>query len=203
VGIDVLQGRTPRTNATIWSLVFSAIVALVAGAVATFAAAKSIAEPIAAVRRALARVQEGDLDVEVKVDDASEVGLLQAGFNRMVQGLRERERIRDLFGRHVGEDVARQALEAGIGLGGEVREAAVVFIDVVGSTSLAARVPPAEVVARLNGFFTLVLEVVHRHGGWVNKFEGDAALCVFGVPTPTSDPAGRALATARELARRL
>jgi len=78
-----------------------------------------------------------------------------------------------------------------------------VFVDVVGSTSLAARVPPAEVVARLNSFFTLVLEVVDRHGGWVNKFEGDAALCVFGVPTATADPAGCALATARELARRI
>jgi len=199
----VIHGDTPRNNATAWSVIFLAVVALVVGATGIVAAAKSIAEPVRAVRRALARVEEGDIDVEVTVDDASEVGLLQAGFNRMVAGLRERERIRDLFGRHVGEDVARQALEAGIGLGGEVREAAVVFIDVVGSTSLAARVPPAEVVARLNGFFTLVLEVVHGHGGWVNKFEGDAALCVFGVPTPTSDPAGRALATARELARRL
>jgi adenylate cyclase len=203
VTAGVIHGDTPRNNATAWSVIFLAVVALVAGAIGIVAAAKSIAEPVRAVRRALARVEEGELDVEVTVDDASEVGLLQAGFNRMVQGLRERERLRDLFGRHVGEDVARQALESGIGLGGEVREAAVVFVDVVGSTSMAARVPPGEVVAQLNAFFALVLEVVHQHGGWVNKFEGDAALCVFGVPTPVSDPAGRALATARELTRRL
>jgi adenylate cyclase len=203
IAAGVIHGDTPTGNATAWSIIFLAAVALVIGAAGIVAAAKSIADPVRAVRRALARVEEGDLDVEVTVDDPSEVGLLQAGFNRMVQGLRERERIRDLFGRHVGEDVARQALEAGIGLGGEVREAAVVFIDVVGSTSLAARLPPADVVAQLNGFFALVLEVVHEHGGWVNKFEGDAALCIFGVPTPISDPAGRALATARELAGRL
>jgi adenylate cyclase len=203
VAAGIIHGDTPRNDATAWSFIVLAAIALGTGAAAIVFAAKSIAEPIRAVRRALARVERGDIDVEVEVDDASEVGLLQAGFNRMAAGLRERERLRDLFGRHVGEDVARQALEAGVGLGGEVREAAVVFVDVVGSTSLAARVPPAEVVASLNAFFAVVLEVVHEHGGWVNKFEGDAALCVFGVPTATSDPAGRALATARELARRI
>ena len=203
IASGIIHGDTPRSNATALSLIILAVIALGTGAAAIVFAAKSIAEPIRAVRHALARVERGDIDFEVEVDDASEVGLLQAGFNRMAVGLRERERLRDLFGRHVGEDVARQALESGVGLGGEVREAAVVFVDVVGSTSLAARVPPAEVVARLNSFFTLVLEVVDRHGGWVNKFEGDAALCVFGVPTATADPAGCALATARELARRI
>jgi adenylate cyclase len=59
------------------------------------------------------------------------------------------------------------------------------------------------VVGRLNKFFAIVLEVVRRHGGWVNKFEGDAALCVFGVPTAGDDAAGSALAAGRELAERL
>ena len=203
VAAGVIHGDTPRSNATAWSLIFMVVCTLLAGAAAIVAAARSIAEPIRSVRQALARVEQGDIDAEVTVDDASEVGLLQAGFNRMAAGLRERERLRDLFGRHVGEDVARRALDAGVKLGGEVREAAVVFVDVVGSTSLAGRVPPEEVVSRLNAFFTLVLEIVHGHDGWVNKFEGDAALCVFGVPTAGADPAGRALAAARELARRI
>src|SRR5947209_9771481 len=199
----MVVGDTPRSVATAWSVIFIAVVALAAGAFAIVIAAKSIAEPIRSVRRALAQVEEGRTDVEVEVDDASEVGLLQAGFNRMVAGLRERERLRDLFGRQVGEDVARRALDTGIELGGEVREAAVLFVDVVGSTALAADTPPHEVVARLNAFFALVLEVVRDHGGWVNKFEGDAALCIFGVPTAVDDPAGRALAAARDLSRRL
>jgi adenylate cyclase len=63
------------------------------------------------MRKALERVEQGDLDVEVPVDDGSEMGLLEAGFNRMAAGLRERERLHDLFGRHVGRDVARAALE--------------------------------------------------------------------------------------------
>ena len=58
-------------------------------------------------------------------------------------------------------------------------------------------------VETLNRFFEIVVEVITRHGGWVNKFEGDAALCVFGAPTEHPDPASAALAAGRELCRRL
>jgi adenylate cyclase len=171
----------------------------------------SVAAPVLAVRRALSRVARGDYDVEVPVFDTTELGLLQAGFNDMVGGLRERERVRDLFDRHVGRDVARTALAGelardGTGevvLGGEVREAAVLFVDIVGSTELAATRPPHEVVDLLNRFFTTVVDVVERHGGWINKFQGDAALAVFGAPRQLPDPAGSALRAGRELARRL
>jgi len=203
VAFGVLFGDTPRSNATMWSIIFLCVAAVVLGAGAMFGVARSIAEPIQSVRAGLDRVEKGDLDAKITVSDASEVGLLQAGFNRMGAGLREREELRDLFGRYVGRDVARRALDAGVELGGEVREAAVLFVDVVGSTSLAASRPPQEVVARLNEFFAIVLEVVRAHDGWVNKFEGDAALCIFGVPTAGDDAAACALAAGRELAERL
>jgi adenylate cyclase len=166
-------------------------------------AARSVADPLESIRSALAEVERGRTDVVVPVEDGSEVGLLQAGVNRMVDGLREHEQLRDLFGRHVGEEVAREAIERGVELGGEIREGAVFFVDVVGSTALAASRPPGEVVAMLNAFFGLVVEVVRGHGGWVNKFEGDAALCVFGAPVALGDPAGAALAAGRELRDRL
>ena len=166
-------------------------------------AARAVADPLESVRSALGEVERGRTDVEVPVDDGSEIGLLQASVNRMVAGLREHERLRDLFGRHVGEDVARRALERGVELGGEERDAAVLFVDLVGSTKLAAERPPAEVVRLLNAFFEIVVEVVSDHGGWVNKFEGDAALCIFGVPLELDDASGCALAAARELRDRL
>ncbi|MEW2359338.1 adenylate/guanylate cyclase domain-containing protein [Spirillospora sp. NPDC029432] len=177
--------------------------ALVVGLAVTYAAARAIADPVESVRLGLARVERGDLDVEVPVYDASEVGLLQAGFNHMAAGLREHARLQDLFGRQVGEDVARVALERGIDLGGELREVAVVFVDIIGSTRLAADRPPTEVVKLLNDFFAVVVETIGEHGGWINKFEGDAALAIFGAPLPLADAPVRALAAARELAVRL
>ncbi|MCU1693047.1 MAG: adenylate/guanylate cyclase with integral rane sensor [Frankiales bacterium] len=182
---------------------FLTVLGLVVGALLMLVAARAVVDPVQSVTRALRDVGEGRLEAEVPVYDASEVGQLQSGFNAMVLGLRERERLRDLFGRQVGSDVARLALEQGVRLGGERREVAVLFVDVVGSTALAQELGPEEVVARLNAFFGVVVEVVTAHSGWVNKFEGDAALCVFGAPAELPDAAACALSAARELGRRL
>jgi adenylate cyclase len=178
-------------------------VALFIGVQAMFMVSRSIADPIKSVRHGIDRLAGGDLSVEVPVFDASEVGLLQRGFNEMVEGLRERERVRDLFGRHVGEDVAEQALLVGAELGGEVRDVAVVFVDVIGSTELAVSMPAEELVDLLNRFFAVVIECVDNHGGAINKFEGDAALCVFGAPAELDDAAGAALGAARDMGRML
>jgi adenylate cyclase len=162
-----------------------------------------VSDRIEALRRAVGRVEQGDYEHRVEVDDASEVGLLQAGFNRMLSGLREREQIRDLFGRQVGEDVVRHGLEHGVDFDGEAREAAVLFVDLERSTTLAEERDPAEVVSLLNRFFAIVVEAVADCEGWVNKFEGDAALCVFGAPLPDPQAADHALHAARALSSRL
>jgi adenylate cyclase len=75
----------------------------------------------------------------------------------------------------------------------------VLFVDVVDSTALATRTPPEELVDKLNRFFASVVRAVDARGGLVNKFQGDAALCVFGAPTPLADPATAALAAARAI----
>jgi len=178
-------------------------VGLGAGALALAFAAKSVADPIESVTTALSAVEKDRLDVKVPVYDGSQIGQLQNGFNAMVEGLRERRRLRDLFGRQVGTDVAQQALERGVALGGEQVFASMLFVDVIGSTELAAARPAPEVVAALNAFFAVVVDVVDRTGGFVNKFEGDAALCVFGAPVPREDSATCALLAARLLHERL
>ena len=198
-----IEGEDPARLAG--AVAFLSALGLSVGWIVITIASRSIAGPIGAVRTAMARVEMGELDVAVPVDDGSEVGLLEAGFNRMAGDLRERERLRDLFGRHVGREVAAAALanEGEVALGGEQRELAAVFVDLIGSTRMASRRPPQEVVALLNRFFRLVVEVVEEHGGWVNKFEGDAALCVFGAPIARPDAAGDALRAARTLGERI
>ncbi|HVS67553.1 MAG TPA: adenylate/guanylate cyclase domain-containing protein [Mycobacteriales bacterium] len=176
---------------------------LLAGFITTVFVTRATADPIVSVRRALARIERGELDVTVPVYDGTDIGLLQAGFNRMAAGLREREELRDLFGRHVGVDVARRALEQGIELGGELRDVAVLYIDVVGSTRIAEQMPAHDVVDLLNRFFGIVIDVVESADGFINKFAGDAALAIFGAPAPLPDRHARALAAARTLASRV
>ncbi|WP_372510697.1 adenylate/guanylate cyclase domain-containing protein [Mycobacterium montefiorense] len=160
---------------------------------------RSISDPIGEVVDAMAQVERGHIDTTVGAYERSQIGRLQTGFNRMVTGLAERDRLRDLFGRHVGADVAQRAIEEGASLSGDVVEAAVLFIDLVGSTQLAESRPPQEVADVLNDFFRIVVDAVDEHHGLINKFAGDAALAIFGVPLRTGEPASAALATARTL----
>ena len=204
VGIAGLARPEADPEAVAAACIFLGSVALAVGFFATMLTAKALADPLRSMRKAVARVEAGDLDVKVPINDASEVGMLQAGINRMTDGLRERERIRDLFGRQVGEEVARAALRDGTTrLGGEEREIGALFVDLTGSTSMSLAMPPSEVVRLLNKFFRVVIDVVESEGGFVNKFEGDAALCVFGAPVASDDPAGKALCAARRLGERL
>jgi adenylate cyclase len=164
---------------------------------------RSIADPVSEVVDAMAQVEHGNMETYVGAYERSQIGRLQTGFNRMVAGLAERDRLRDLFGRHVGFDVAQRALEEGASLSGDVVEAAVLFIDLVGSTKLAESLPPQEVAEVLNDFFRIVVGAVDEHSGLINKFEGDAALAIFGAPLKMSQPASAALATARTLGTEL
>jgi adenylate cyclase len=173
---------------------------LLAGALLTVAAVRSIADPVDRVRRALERVEAGSLDEELVVDDGGEIGFLQAGFNRMVAGLRERERIREAFGTYVDRDVAEHILREGTSLAGEEIEVTMMFLDIRGITSLAERLSAREVVATLNRLFERIVPIIHAHGGHVDKYVGDGLLAVFGAPRRHEDHADRAFAASTEIA---
>jgi adenylate cyclase len=179
------------------------LAAVLIGLPAMILTSRSISDPIREVVEAMAQVQRGRIDTFVGVYERSEIGRLQSGFNRMVAGLAERERLRDLFGRHVGADVASRAIEEGTSLSGDVREAAILFIDLVGSTKLPASRSPQEVAEVLNDFFRIVVSAVDERHGLINKFQGDAALAVFGAPLPLQGAASAALASARDLRSQL
>ncbi|QUR66712.1 adenylate/guanylate cyclase domain-containing protein [Mycobacterium spongiae] len=191
-----------RAQFVVGELILATIV-LIVGFAMMWIVAWLTATPVRVVRAALERVQDGHLDTTLVVFDGTEFGELQRGFNAMAHGLRERERVRDLFGRHVGRRVAAYAEQHQIELGGEERHAAVLFVDVEGSTQIAASQPPMEVVNLLNRFFRVIVDEVDQHHGHLNKFVGDATLAVFGAPMRLNRPEDNALAAARAIARRL
>ncbi len=180
-----------------------AFITVALGLPAMIMTARSIADPVGEVVEAMAQVERGRIEAFVAIYERSQIGRLQRGFNRMVAGLMDRERVRDLFGRHVGAHVASNAIDKGVSLSGDVVEVAVLFIDIVGSTRLGASRHPQEVAELLNDFFRIVVNAVDEHYGLVNKFAGDAALAIFGAPLPTNQPSSAALATARALRAQL
>ncbi len=133
------------------------------------------------------------------VDDGSEVGLLEAGFNRMTRGLAERERLREAFGAFVDPSLAERVVSEGTDFAGEQLELSLLFLDVRDFTGFSERVGPQEVVASLNDLYERVVPIVLEHGGHANKFIGDGLLAVFGAPARLEDHADRAVAAALEI----
>ncbi|MFT4042361.1 MAG: adenylate/guanylate cyclase domain-containing protein [Gordonia sp. (in: high G+C Gram-positive bacteria)] len=204
INVGRWKGMLPAVVGRIdWTTVILAMVGLVAGMRVISLVGQALIDPITELRRAVQHVQHGDLSTHVDVYDSSELGVLQHGFNEMVSGLGERERMRELFARHVGDTVAELAIENGLGMHGANCTVGVLFVDIVGSTTIAEQRTPEDTAKLLNVFFSIVADVVDLHGGFVNKFEGDAALAVFGAPVELDDPAGAALGAGRDLARGL
>ncbi|HEX2056845.1 MAG TPA: adenylate/guanylate cyclase domain-containing protein [Actinomycetota bacterium] len=198
VAIALVPFGAPRVERAVW---FLAPIGLVAGGVIVSAAARSIAEPVAKMRTAVAEIEAGRFDARVDVDDGSEVGLLQAGFNRMAAGLAERERLREVFGTYVDPEIADHILRQGTSLAGEEVEVTIMFLDVRDFTGFAERAPAQEVVATINRLFERAVPIVHEHKGHVDKFVGDGMLAVFGAPRRRPDHADQALAAAIAIAR--
>jgi adenylate cyclase len=199
LGIILVLTAPPSRSHVRGAGILLAVAAVAVGLLSNALAARAIGVPLRNLLDVLHRVGEGELDTAVPIDDPGEIGMLQNGVNEMLAGLRERDRINDLFGRHVGPAVAAEALRQGVTLAGETREVVALFVDIARSTELTRTTDPADFVARLNRFFSIVVDAVESAGGLVNKFEGDAALCVFGAPVELDDRATAGLSTARRI----
>jgi class 3 adenylate cyclase len=162
--------------------------------------AKSILRPIADLQRATEAIARGRYDVAVPVTTGDELGELAVSFNQMVEGLAERERLREAFGTYLDKSVAEYILSEGFSEEGEEVEVSILFCDVRDFTTFASRADAKEVVMRLNALFAVVVPIVDRHGGHVDKFVGDGLLAMFGAPEPFADHADRAVRAACEMA---
>ncbi|WP_024800067.1 adenylate/guanylate cyclase domain-containing protein [Nocardia sp. BMG51109] len=197
--ITVLADPVATADDRIRTAVYMSIVGLGVGALTTATLARAVAAPMRTLRRALDRISRGDLDVRVPVGSASEIGRLEHSVNELATNLSERDRMRAVFGRHVGTQVADRALAGGLDLTGDIRPVTALFVDVVGSVELSTGLEPSEFVAQLNRLLSIVVSATEDNGGLVNKFEGDAALCIFGAPIALRDNATPALRTARRI----
>jgi class 3 adenylate cyclase len=162
-----------------------------------------IAAPVRELQSRMQRVAQGDMDAYVRVRSGDELGELGEGFNAMLDGLRDRERIKGLFGQYLTPEVSDEILRGGVETEGAPFDASVLFADIRGFTAQAEKMEPQEVVRFLNGYFELMIEVVLKHGGIIDKFLGDGLLAVFGVPVPRDDHAERAVNAALAMHRSL
>jgi adenylate cyclase len=131
---------------------------------------------------------------------AGAVGVqLRRQFEASITAATARDRITNLFGQHVSPQVVERLMAEGAATGSDIRRVAVMFVDFRSFTAGARTRPPQEVVDRLDGAFAVLVDILDRHGGIVNKFLGDGFLALFGAPLKAEDAAHRAVAAAREM----
>jgi adenylate cyclase len=131
---------------------------------------------------------------------AGAVGMqLRRQFEASIAAATARDRITNLFGQHVSPQVVERLLVEGASTASDIRRVAVMFVDFRAFTAAARSRSPQDVVDRLDGAFAVLVEILDRHGGIVNKFLGDGFLALFGAPFEAVDAAHRAVAAAREM----
>jgi class 3 adenylate cyclase len=147
-------------------------------------------------------VSHGNLDVTIpKKRSSDEVGQLASTFESMIGGLKQRDFIRDTFGRYISQDVVDNLLSSPdrLKLGGELREVTMLVSDLRGFTALSSRMEPEKVIQILNRFLAPMVDIITRHQGTVDEFQGDGILAFFGAPLAAADDPQRAVACAVEM----
>ena len=124
---------------------------------------------------------------------------IKSHFRRALAAASARDRVTNLFGQHVSPRVVERLVAIGAAELSEMRRVCVMFVDIRSFTTAARTRTPAEVVERLDDVFEILVEIVDRHNGIVNKFLGDGLLAIFGAPIDDPLEAANAVAAAREM----
>ncbi|HET7344120.1 MAG TPA: adenylate/guanylate cyclase domain-containing protein [Methylomirabilota bacterium] len=184
-------------------VLFLVVATIVTSAGLALFVARSVALPLRALQRAMARVERGDFDVSAPVVSNDEIGALTEGFNAMVRGLRERELLRETFGKYVSQEVRDEILAGRVSLAGQVREVTILFADLRDFTTWVEATDPREVVRDLNAYFTEMEVAIRGHGGLVLQYIGDEIEAVFGAPVDKPGHAEAAVRAALDMRGRL
>ena len=203
-----MLGADPEVAAGLVRNLVVAVAVITALGIATSIAlslhvARSVADPLRDVERAMDGVARGDLEQRVAVVSTDEIGAVAEGFNRMVQGLRERERIRESFGRYVTPEIRDEILAGRLELGGQTLEVTILFSDLRDFTPWVEVTPAPDVTRALNAYFSEMEAAIRGHRGLVLQFIGDEIEAVFGAPIAYPDHPARAVRAALEMRDRL
>lgn len=183
----ISESRTLTLKLCLVALLFSMLVSL--------GIARSITKPLVRLTEVARRLRSGNLDVAFDTRSSDEIGTLAFTMNDMVEGLRDRDFIRNAFGRYLSPELARRFMQDrdSLRLGGHIEQVTLLMSDLRGFTALSERLGPERMVQLLNRYLGVMTSVILAHRGTIIEFIGDAILVVFGAPIREEDDPQRAV----------
>lgn len=170
-----------------------------------FVFSMTLTNPIETLLSLANRIAQGDFDVnaKAKIRSRDEVGDLASAFDGMTSGLKERDKVKNIFSKFHGSGLADDLLKKDLTLGGERKEVTVFFSDIRDFTAFSEGQSPEKVVEMLNEYFDVMVSIITKHGGVVDKFIGDAIMAVWGSLDSSTDHTDRALKACLQMRREL
>ncbi len=202
VSMDVSQIQTSMEthlrNALV-AIVIATLIALMVGV----RIANTMSKAVRQISDAQRKLQDQQYVKVRAMHTGDEIEDLAHGFNSMIDGLQERDKLRSTMGKYMTEQVVEHLLAGKVQLGGESLNVTVLFSDIRSFTTISEKMPAHDLVALLNEYFTEMVRVVMDEGGVVDKYIGDAIMAVFGAPVPKPDDAIRAVRAAIRMRKAL
>lgn len=155
--------------------------------------------PIEKLYELTLHVARGNFDIKARIESGDEVGSLASAFNQMVDGLKERDKIKSIFNKFHGSSVTDDLMQRDLDLGGTKKEVTIFFSDIRDFTKFSEGHTPEEVVEMLNEYFQIMVGIITSHHGIVDKFVGDAIMAVWGAPKSTGEDREHAIAASLEM----
>jgi adenylate cyclase len=169
-------------------IIFATLLMSMIAILLAFVMSRHLSRPIHNLVDASKAIGAGDFKYRLNERRNDEIGELACAFNQMAHGLLQKSQVEDVFSRYVSSNVAEKVLQnlEDVELGGKHVNASVLFADIVGFTSISEKLPPDEIANLLNEYFTHISTIAQLHNGHIDKFMGDCAMVVFGVPDHTN-----------------
>ena len=200
IHIGLSQERSNReTVKTIRGIALSTGILLLGVIFLSVLYATFFTRPILRLKNAMVAVGHGDLSQHLSIPAKDELGLLTWNFNQMTDELREKEKMKDSFGKAVSEEVVEVMMSGDLFLGGEEKSVSMLFSDIRGFTKMSSSLSPTEIMEMLNEYFTRMEYIVRKNLGIIDKYVGDEIMAIFGAIDPTQDHEENACRTAIEM----
>jgi len=191
--LDEALAPYERLHVLVATVFFIAVTLLISGGVYV---ARKITKPVTVLAQGARAIEEGHYTLNIEVDQEDELGQLADRFGSMAKGLADRDKIRGVLGKVVSPAIAEELLSKGVELGGEDRDATILFSDIRNFTAMCEAQTAKEVITVVNRILSRFSVIIDRHNGVVDKYIGDAVMALFGVPVANDNQAQDAVLAA-------